>query len=212
MNTIRKLFYRMQNLIAKNLFMTVRIRTREKEIFLTFDDGPEEGITPFVLSELEKHHGQATFFCRGDNAAKHPELLQQLVSAGHSIGNHTFGHLSAYDTAFRDYVEDVERADELLHTKLVRPPFGSIRFSQLVRLRRKYRLVYWSLDSRDSRSGIDDLERWVDTLCHSTRPGDIVLFHCCKRHETYTRAILPQYLDWLSGQGFRCRPIPDGRG
>ena len=211
MNKIRTLFFRMQNLIAKNLFMTVRIKTRQKEVFLTFDDGPEEGIAPFILSELGRHGFLATFFCRGDNAARYPDLLQQLVAAGHSIGNHTFCHIHAYDTSAREYVEDIERAEALLHTGIARPPFGSIRFSQLVRLRRHYRLVYWSLDSGDSRREINDPNLLVEKLCRSTRPGDIVLFHCCKQHEANTRAILPRYLDWLSSHGFRSCPIPDGR-
>lgn len=201
------LFYRLENLTAKYLFMTRRIPTRKKEVFLTFDDGPEKDITQFILSELNKYQFKATFFCRGDHAEDHPDLMQQIRSAGHSVGNHTFHHCNAYQTSVKDYVKDVEKADEILHTGIFRPPFGCIRLPQLFRLKRNYKLIYWSLDSKDHQSNIDCIASCIELLCQSTRPGDIVLFHFSQEHASHTKAILAPYLDYLSRNGFRGVPI-----
>ena len=64
-----------------------------KQVYLTFDDGPVPGITDFVLDELAKRGQQATFFMVGDNVRKHASLAQEVLQAGHQIGNHTYNHL-----------------------------------------------------------------------------------------------------------------------
>ena len=54
-----------------------RIPTEEKQIFLTFDDGPVPEVTPWVLEQLKQYNAKATFFCVGDNISKHPEVFQK---------------------------------------------------------------------------------------------------------------------------------------
>ena len=68
------------------------VDTAEKQLFLTFDDGPVPGVTDYVLNELAKRGQRATFFMVGDNIQKHPDLAKEVKGAGHSIGNHTFHH------------------------------------------------------------------------------------------------------------------------
>ena len=68
-------------------------RLQENAIYLTFDDGPEPGITEFVLDELAKHKAKATFFCAGKNIEKYPELLRRILAESHSIGSHTYSHI-----------------------------------------------------------------------------------------------------------------------
>ena len=72
------------------------IDTSNKEVYLTFDDGPIPEVTPWVLNLLKKHQAKATFFCIGDNIVKHPEVFQQLLNSGHSIGNHTLQHKNGW--------------------------------------------------------------------------------------------------------------------
>ena len=67
-------------------------RIPSKSIYLTFDDGPDPEITPWVLSILEKHHIKATFFCVGENVNKHFPIIEKIVARGHAIGNHTYSH------------------------------------------------------------------------------------------------------------------------
>ena len=67
-------------------------------IFVTFDDGPIPIVTPYVLNILRQYNAKATFFCIGDNVTKHPDVFEQVKSAGHAIGNHTFNHLKGWQT------------------------------------------------------------------------------------------------------------------
>lgn len=196
-------FYRLQNLIIRNCFEIRRINTTDKVVYLTFDDGPEPEITELVLNELDKYGFKATFFCRGDNAAKNPNLMNQIQDEGHAIGNHTYSHLHAYNVSASTYAADVEHADEILHTKWMRPPHGSIHFTTFLKLRRKYKLVFWSLDSCDHLKDQCKIDKCIEILKMRTSPGDVVLFHFCKKHERETRELLPPYLKWLYDSGYR---------
>ena len=62
---------------------TWNVKTDEKVIYLTFDDGPIPEVTPWVLETLEQHNAKATFFCVGENVEKHPSVFQQVLNAGH---------------------------------------------------------------------------------------------------------------------------------
>ena len=65
---------------------------RDKEIVLTFDDGPWPGNTPAVLKALADQCTKALFFPIGKHAGWHPEILKQVAAAGHTIGSHTWSH------------------------------------------------------------------------------------------------------------------------
>ena len=69
-----------------------RMDPNERAVYLTFDDGPIPGVTPWVLDLLDKYNIKATFFMVGDNIRKHPDEFQMVVERGHRIGNHTFNH------------------------------------------------------------------------------------------------------------------------
>ncbi len=183
-----------------------RIPNSENKIFLTFDDGPEEGITEFVIQELERYGFHATFFCRGDNAEKYPNLINMLREKGHAIGNHTFSHLHAFEVSSKSYINDVNNADKILKTSLFRPPHGSLTLSTWFYLR-KYNIFFWALNSEDSSLAQFNGQDAINKLKNNTRTGDVVLFHFCLRHEQETRQILPVYLSWLHEQGYNCEKI-----
>lgn len=185
-----------------HLFEVRRVPCIGKEICLTFDDGPEENITEFVLDTLRQYQAKATFFCRGDNAEKHPDLLKAIVSDGHALGNHTYSHINSFNTPTNEYIADVGKADKLLHAHLFRPPWGSITLPAFIKLARKYKIVYWSLMSGDTNLDKFNLEDSMARLKKLTQPGDVVLFHCCHKHEKETRLLLPLYMKWLQEQGY----------
>ena len=192
---------------ALHLFEVMRIKTKEKVVYLTFDDGPEEGITEFVLDELTKYDFKATFFCRGDNAVRSPVLLERIKSEGHAVGNHTYSHIKGFDTPSGHYVEDVNRANEVLKTHLFRPPWGAVTLSQFLKLKRHYKIIYWSLMSGDTEGDKFVPEKAFNKLKNKTQKGDVVLFHFCKKHENETKQILPVYLQWLNDNGYISRAI-----
>ena len=184
-------------------FQYRRIPNNNNAVFLTFDDGPESGITEFVLDELAKYKFKATFFCRGDNAEKYPELLDQIIKDGHAIGNHTYSHIHSFNCSTKEYCADVDKADRVLNTPLFRPPHGSLKLSAWFRLRKDYKIFFWSLNSGDSDMERYDYERSICTLKSRTKPGYIVLFHFCHKHEKETRELLPIYLKWLKDNGYK---------
>src|SRR5690606_13067190 len=98
-----------------------RVKTSEKKIFLTFDDGPHPAITVWVLNELKKYNAKATFFCVGDNVQKFPETYRQILNEGHRTGNHTFNHLKGWNTDNHTYYNNIEKAALLIHSDLFRP-------------------------------------------------------------------------------------------
>lgn len=179
-----------------------RIGNASKSVYLTFDDGPEPGITEFVLNELDRCGFKATFFCTGQNAENCPELMDEIHRKGHSIGNHSYQHKHAYELDYASYVKDIEKADGVLHTELFRPPNGCLRLSAWLRLRKKYKIIYWSVISGDWRKKSYDVEECKSTL-RMTNPGDIILFHFSNEFGTATRELLPWYLKWLSKNGYK---------
>jgi peptidoglycan-N-acetylglucosamine deacetylase len=88
--------------------LTWSVNTNQKELFLTFDDGPVPGPTEFVLDALKKYNAKATFFCIGDNIQKHPDIFKRTVGEGHAIGNHTFNHIKGWGTSTEKYLANVE--------------------------------------------------------------------------------------------------------
>lgn len=190
---------------ALHLFEVMRIKTTSKEVYLTFDDGPEGPITDWVLDQLSLYGCKATFFCKGCNVGLYPVQMDRIKREGHAIGNHTFSHIKSFDVASDIYIKDVERANSILKTHLFRPPWGALTLQSYFKLvRRKYKIVYWSLMSGDTDLNNLDLSNNMKRLYADTKPGDVVLFHACKRHEKETRQILPLYLDWLKNEGYNC--------
>lgn len=98
---------------------------------LTFDDGPHPEFTPKILSLLEEYNQKAIFFCIGENAKKHPDIVSQIVNAGHILGNHSMNHSIRSTFLNREsYLKEIEEATTLLRNisgqeiKYFRPPFG----------------------------------------------------------------------------------------
>lgn len=184
-----------------------KVENTTKSVYLTFDDGPEPGITEFVLEELNKYGFKATFFCTGKNAEKFPELMEQIKRDGHSVGNHSYGHRHAYELSSRSYVDDIMRADNTLNnTVLFRPPNGCLSLGAWLKLRFNHKIIYWSIASGDWRK-----ETYNSADCKSvletTSPGDIILFHFVNEFEYATRQLLPWYLNWLHGNGYKSEAL-----
>ena len=107
----------------------------------------------------------------------------------------------------KKFAEDVHRCDPVLNTNLLRPPHGSLRLSAWLRLRKEYKIFFWSLNSGDSNMESFNYERSITSLKNRTKPGDIVLFHFCYKHEKETRELLPVYLQWLKDNGYKSQSI-----
>ena len=180
---------------------TWRMDKNERAVYLTFDDGPIPETTPFILKTLAEFGVHATFFMVGDNVRKHPELYDQIVAAGHQVGNHTFNHWGGFKHTTRSYSENVQKANDLIHSHLFRPPHGWMRWEQYFWVGRKYRIVMWDLVTRDYSKWMtaDDI---VANVKRYARNGSIITFHDSLKSIDKLHYALPESLRWLKEQGY----------
>jgi peptidoglycan/xylan/chitin deacetylase (PgdA/CDA1 family) len=179
----------------------------EKLIYLTFDDGPVPGITPKILHILSEFNAKATFFHVGENVMRYPEIYEQVVEDGHSIGNHTYNHINGWKSNLDDYVENVKKCNLLVKSKLLRPPFGKIRYQQIKTLRTDYKIIMWSVMSYDFDKNVSG-EECVKNVIKTAGPGSIVVFHDSIKAEKNVLYALPEVLEYFSLKGFQFRSIP----
>ena len=180
---------------------TWRMDSREKSVYLTFDDGPIPEATPFTLDVLDRFGVKATFFMVGDNARKYPHLLEEVRRRGHRIGNHTYNHIGGRRWLSRNYVRNVEWAKELLQTNLFRPPHGWMKWSEYIRLGKRYRVVMWDLVTRDYSKWITPQDV-VNNVKRYTRNGSIITFHDSMKSIEKLKSALPESIQWLKEQGY----------
>jgi len=175
---------------------------KEKSVYLTFDDGPIPVVTPFVLNTLKTFNAKATFFCIGDNVAKHPDVFEQVVSAGHSVGNHTFNHLKGWDTINQEYLDNVAQCAGLVKSSLFRPPYGRAKRSQISALHRQYSIIMWDVLSGDFDGSIT-AEKCYQNVVKHVRNGSIIVFHDSLKAFPRLETTLPRVLHHLSAQGYQ---------
>ena len=94
--------------------LTWKMPAGKKAIYLTFDDGPIPGVTPWVLDTLDEYNAKATFFCVGDNVRKYPDIYQRVIDEGHSVGNHTLNHLSGWSTENISYFHNIRHCARIV--------------------------------------------------------------------------------------------------
>lgn len=176
-----------------------RIKTNEKVLCLTFDDGPHPGSTPHLLNTLDRCGIKALFFCNGNAAEKYPELIKQITLKGHLIGNHGYSHLNGWKTDTLRYSEDVKRAAGMTSAKIFRPPYGRLTMKQDKILTKQYRLVFWDLMPYDFEPhfGADGS---LKILKKKIRSGSIIVLH--DTPESTALSFLNEFIDFASARGF----------
>lgn len=188
----------------QNLFpnYTWRIPTKEKVVYFTFDDGPIPEVTPWVIDQLAGYDAKATFFCVGDNIQKHPEVFQQVVDAGHAVGNHTFNHLNGWANENIEYFHNIRYCANQMDSVLFRPPYGRLKPKQAQFLQRHYRIVMWDVLSGDFDPKLSP-EQCLNNVINNVRPGSIVVFHDSLKAEDKLSYVLPKALEHFAEQGYR---------
>jgi len=188
-----------------------KVKTTQKEIYLTFDDGPIPTVTNFVLEELKKWNAQATFFCVGDNIQKHPNIYRQLLAQGHRIGNHTYHHQKGTKTPNQVYYQDIDDCQKLMATDnespLFRPPYGKLRYRQLKQLSKKYRIVMWHIIAGDFLPKMT-AKKCLRVLIRNTQKGSIIVLHDNQKTFSILKEVLPQYLAHFAQRGYQFKKLP----
>jgi peptidoglycan/xylan/chitin deacetylase (PgdA/CDA1 family) len=153
-----------------------RKKTNEKKIWLTFDDGPDEIVTDFLLSVLRKLKIKATFFLIGKQVKKYPLITKKILDTGHYIGNHSYSHIDGFLTSKKEYISDIDRASYLIDSKIFRPPYGKIRPIQLRHLKKKYKIIMWDILSWDFKKNISS-DKLYKNVINNVENGSIIVFH-----------------------------------
>jgi len=181
----------------------------EKNIYLTFDDGPHPQITSFVLDELAKYGAKATFFCIGKNVVEYPDTYSRILREGHAVGNHTFDHLNGWKTRNEIYQANIFKAGMHIASNLFRPPYGRITPGQVKILKQKqrpYLVVMWSVLSGDFDVNIRG-EQCYKNVIQNAANGSIVVFHDSEKANERLRYALPEVLKFFSKNGYTFKKI-----
>ena len=198
--------------VLKKLYpqCTWEVKTAQKEIYLTFDDGPNPQATPFVLQELKKYNAKATFFCVGKNVKDFFEMYKQMISDGHKPGNHTYNHLNGWKTADKTYLDDIRQAADIIDSDLFRPPYGKITRFQLKALQGKnfnLNTIMWNVLSGDFDEKVTGENCYLNVV-NNAGPGSIVIFHDSLKALPRLQYALPATLDYFTQKGFQFKTIP----
>ena len=200
-----------------------RASSKEKVLYLTFDDGPTPEITKWTLNELKKYEAKATFFCIGKNIAEHPQIFQKILKENHAVGNHTNNHLNGWKTNTATYLQNIEDAEkyfeeylnpnrisgklETENLKLFRPPYGRLTFSQSRKIRKMgYKIIMWDVLSADFDPEISN-EKCLENVIRNIENGSIIIFHDSVKASEKLKYVLPKVLEYYCYLGYNFRSI-----
>jgi len=183
------------------------MHTFEKEVFLTFDDGPTPGVTEQTLDLLKAYNAKATFFCLGKNVEAHPSLFKRLLDEGHTVGNHTYDHPNGRKTEHFTYLRNVVKGKAHIQSSYFRPPYGQITRAQVNALKGKYRIVMWDIITGDFDKKIGE-EQCVRNVLNNVKEGSIIVFHDSIKAAPRMLPALARVLESLQEQGYSFSPLP----
>lgn len=180
---------------------------KNKQLYLTFDDGPHPVITPKVLNILDVYDAKATFFCVGENVKNYRDTYHEILKRGHKTGNHSFHHLNGWKTPNKEYISDVKACAEHVQSSLFRPPYGKIKPKQLKVLRKEgYSIIMWTVLAKDYREK-DDKKTMLKIAIKKTIPGSIIVFHDSKKAADNLLYILPEFLEYFTQNGYSFKSL-----
>lgn len=193
--------------------MTKRLPEESGQLLLTIDDGPHPEHTPAILDLLDQHCIKAVFFLIGERAARHPELVREIIARGHEVGNHTQTHPATRfwslppQAMWREIAECQKTLTEICPEnppRLFRPPAGHHNMSCFVTARcLGLRMLMWSARGFD---GVQtDVKAITDRIRPRVKSGAIVLIHeCTPVAIEVAQAVIPM----LAGSGLKCNAPP----
>lgn len=197
-------------LVEKYLFPRYlwSIPDKEKNIYLSFDDGPHPVATNFILDQLKKFNAKATFFCIGKNVLAYPEIYKRIIFEDHAVGNHTHDHLNGWSVSDDIYLKNIKKAFECIDSKIFRPPYGRITGFQAKHVMETmhYHIIMWSVLSGDFDIRLSP-EDCYKNVTKAARSGSIVVFHDSDKAMKRMSYALPKMLDYFSSKGYSFKSI-----
>jgi len=187
------------------------ISTKEKILYLTFDDGPHPEITPFVLRQLKRYNALATFFCIGKNVVSFPAIYKQIHDEGHAVGNHTYNHLNGWKTENEIYLKDIAEASKVIDSTFFRPCYGRITSFQASKLKQVMKdkepiIVMWDVLIGDFDTECTPQQCLANVIFASV-PGSIIVFHDSEKAFPRVEYTLPRILKYFSEKGYSFKSL-----
>lgn len=175
---------------------------KNKNIWLTFDDGPCPIATPIILKILQNENIKATFFLIGEKINENPKLYNEIINQGHFVANHSFSHKNGWLTTSKNYIDDVEKCQELMPTNyLFRPPYGKISARQIKLLKKKYKIILWDIFAWDFLKK-NSSKKIKNNIIKNTTSGSIIVLHNNKKSIGKTHEILTEIVQELKKKKF----------
>jgi peptidoglycan/xylan/chitin deacetylase (PgdA/CDA1 family) len=178
----------------------------DKSVALTFDDGPDNILTPKLLDELKKYDVKASFFIIGNKIDNATEVLKRADKEGHLILNHSYTHPEFRKTdkenIKKEILEDEDKIYSIIGKKpaIVRPPYGSVDQRVINTIHElNYKTALWSIDTLDWQHM--DKQKTVNTIMHSVKNQDIILMHMTEAMNSTLDAV-PEIIEKLKAKGY----------
>lgn len=187
----------------------------KKIVYLTFDNGYENGFTESILTTLREEEVPATFFLTGHYVKSAPNLVKQMIKDGHTIGNHSYGHPNMARLSANDMKKEWQLFDDALReltnverTYYARPPEG-IFSEEVLRVGNEagYRHMFWSIAFKD---WLKDERRGADyaynALMEQLHPGAVILMHTVAQDNAEA---IPTFIRDAKKQGYTFASLDD---
>lgn len=205
--------------LGPNLTRLPAAAVERREVSLNFDDGPDPEVTPRVLDLLDRHQARASFFCVGEKAVAHPDIVREIVRRGHSVENHSHRHPRAFAFyGMRGLEREVDAAQAVIDRIAGRAP-GFFRapagfrnpLLDPVLAARGLRYVSWTRRGFDTVDG--NATAVLKRLTRGLAAGDVLLLHDGRRARTskgqpVVLAVLPGLLEGLAAAGLKSVSLP----
>lgn len=182
-------------------------------VYLTFDEGYENGYTPAILDILKDRDVKAAFFVTGSYVKQHPDYVKRMIDEGHIVGNHTMTHPSLPTITDENIKQEIDGVDTLLmnglgiKTKYLRPPKGEYTERTLkVTKEMGYTTVFWSLAFRDWLPLPGGPQESYETVMNNLHPGAVILLHAESKDDTEA---LPRIIDSIREEGYEFKTLDD---
>ena len=181
-----------------------KLKDDGKYIALTFDDGPNQKVTPRILAALKEYDAKATFFMLANKVEYYPELALQVAYEGHEIANHTNTHVNLNAVKGKRIKQEVQNSQQRIEKAIgikpttFRPPYGEYNKTVIKYAKESdQEVILWSIDTLDWKSR--NAKAIYNVVKQQARPNSIILFHDI--HEP-TADALPNVLKFLTDQGY----------
>lgn len=188
-------------------YNAVFIKENNKNVYLTFDEGYENGYTAQILDVLKEKKAPAVFFVTYDYAKRNPDLIKRMISEGHVVGNHSYTHPSMPTVSLEKASEEITKLHDYIKENfnytmtLFRPPMGEYSEQTLALTKELgYQSVFWSFaykdwDTKNQPEEAAALKKTVDAV----HGGAVYLLHAVSKTNTN---ILGEFIDEVRAKGF----------